>query len=233
MDSILGYKMHNKIGISLIHYSGQSLITKARNTMLSDLYFNNNDYTHVFWQDSDVGLDHDAIIKLVDRNVDVIAVPVSLKLPLSNQGIAQSIGYVYEEVDNMLYKAHFASTSALMLSKKAITSLVEYCEKNKEFYFIDKHKEYLFFKSDLDEFGRCLSEDYWICKTLRQLGFPIYVDSSIGSIHFDNQRSFWYRGPMKISEYAFKDSYEKPLPEKLKKQRWTPNHEKIFQGILF
>ena len=81
-------------------------------------------------------------------------------------------------------------TAAMLLSRKAITALVEDAINDGRVYGAnplarglgDSEELYDVFQVGVRN-GLYLSEDYWVCHRLRELGFDIYVDLSIKTRH--------------------------------------------------
>ena len=82
-------------------------------------------------------------------------------------------------------------TAILMLSRKAVNALVAWASKNDHVYWPNKHtrgdtqpdiKMYDVFQTGVVD-GEYDSEDYFVCRVLRELGFDIYVDPNIPCKH--------------------------------------------------
>ena len=56
-----------------------SLITRARNELITQFYENQKNFTHLLWLDGYVSIPASGIQKLLHENVDVIAAPVPIK----------------------------------------------------------------------------------------------------------------------------------------------------------
>lgn len=204
---------------------GDSLITRARNRLFSRYQFEYNEqgYTHLFWQDDDIYVDGTGLLRISEYGLDVVGIAVPLKTDNHSRGIPCAVAGVYEEVAPMLYKTKYVGTGALLLSNKAIDALVDYCWDQKHYYYeVDTPNEIydVFRTGTLDHFYQ--SEDWYLCDLLQKLGFDIYVDSSSLCMHSDSL-NVWRREPMPIDRRALSEHFRSPLPESLQNSRWTPN----------
>lgn len=183
VDSILD--MHRlKIPFDNMKLGNESLITRGRNTIIS--YFHAvKDYTHLLFLDADTGIKGEDVIKLVQHNVDAIGAPVALK------GYDQKGNKVYNVVNptqatKNLYTADKVGTAVFMLSRKAVNALVSeaesYAGNELSRGNLKINKMYDVFKTCIEK-DIYLSEDYYVCKRLRELGFKIYVDDTIITRH--------------------------------------------------
>jgi len=188
VDSIA--QMQN-IGVPVdrITVRNESLITRARNILISNYYLKFH-HSHLLWLDADVYLPADGLKKMLKSKYDVIAAPVRIKSldkkTFSIWGIEED-GDVYAKVKRV-------ATGALMLSRKAVEALVNHAKENgdvypntKKYQEIGDIKEvYDIFKLRIDSEGIYLSEDYYVCDVLRELGFEIWVDKTINTYHSGN-----------------------------------------------
>jgi len=171
---------------SSIH--ADSLITRARNHLLA-LFVKKQQFSHLWFLDADIGLDDLAGWRLLNAKKDVIAAPVRLKS--SDGEIRNNLGSakIYQQNGTLLSVEH-VGTGCLMLSRKAVMKLIEdaptYTEPDST-NFEEKLTVYDVFQvgvKDMEKYKSVyLSEDYWICSRLRELGFEIWVDTSIETIH--------------------------------------------------
>lgn len=175
-----------------------SLITRARNELITQFYENQENFTHLLWLDSDVSIPANGLQELLNENVNVIASPVPIKN--LGPGAHQSVRRTYEEIRPYLYKAEAAATGCLLMSKKSVIDLV----KSSNYYFIDDQSErkiYNVFESGIRD-RQLMSEDWDICYKLRDLGYEIYVNSSFPVSHFGFYN--YERGPMVNKEVSNK-----------------------------
>ena len=150
VSSLLEFKQ-NGILFSLMSIGNESLITRARNTILSAFHVR-PEFTHLLFLDGDVKM---------------------------------SSG---EEDD--LYITDRVGTAALLLSRNATNALVADASANARVYArsrtsrgdFDAALHYDAFQVGVVD-GEYLSEDYWACRRLRNLGFKIYVDATVVTQH--------------------------------------------------
>lgn len=178
-----------------------SLITRARNELITQFYENKESFTHLLWMDADVSIPAIGLKKLLEENVNIIAAPIPIKD--SSSGANQSIRRTYEEVKNYVYKAEAAATGCLLMSKQSVIDLVE----KSKYYFIDDYSDrkiYNVFESGIRG-KQLMSEDWDICYKLREIGYEIYVDSSFSVLHagFYN----YTRGPV-VNNEVYKKQFE-------------------------
>jgi hypothetical protein len=157
-----------------------SLITRARNELITQFYENSQNFTHLLWLDGDVSIPASGLQELLDENVNIIASPVPIKD--LTPGAHQSVRRTYEEVRPYVYKAEAAATGCFLMSKQSVIDLVE----SSKYYFSDdtnERKIYNVFESGIRD-QQLMSEDWDICYKLRELGYEIYVNSSFPVSHF-------------------------------------------------
>lgn len=221
---------HSKKGDILIEFfNGDSLITRIRNKIITDYYkkfAKSKEFDYFLFQDGDVETDENALTSMIERNVDVVFSPIPFK-NLNYQspyGLVQTVIGIEEEVEPYFYKAKLAATGLGLLSNNAVISLIEHAKQNDDFYFDGAGmKIYDVFKTYKNKKGFFFSEDWHICKTLREIGFDIHIDSSFSVAHWSSPESVWIRPACKLSENVLNKNFLEPLPENIKNQRWVTN----------
>lgn len=225
LASLIGYTNVPGLNFRFETLPNDSLVNRARNRLFTKYHFDFDTvgYSHLFWQDDDIYVDGEGLLRIAELNLDVVGIAVPLKQENVSRGISCAVVGVYEEVAPMLYKTEFIGTGALLLSNKAVTALADYCWDNNDYYYeIDDPNEiYDVFKTGVVD-GFYMSEDWYLCDLLKRLGFDIYVDSSTETIHAGEHR-LWKRPPMPIDKRALTQPYRDPLPPELQLHRWTPN----------
>lgn len=192
LHSIISY-YEGRIPFSVMTLGNESLITRGRNTIIS--YFSTTmNYTHLMFLDADMYLHANELIKLLAHEKDVIGAPVALKGYDAQGNPVFNTGKILEECEDGLLKVDRVGTAVLILSRKAVDALIEYAKENNDTYYsnpnsrgdaIPNLKMYDVFKTGIVN-GEYLSEDYWVCNTLRKLGFDIYVDPTVRTKHNGN-----------------------------------------------
>lgn len=192
LHSIISY-YEGRIPFSVMTLGNESLVSRGRNTIIS--YFSTTmNYTHLFFLDADMYLHANELVKLLAHERDVIGAPVALKGYDSNKQLVFNTGKVLEECEDGLLKVDRVGTAVFILSRKAVDALIEYAKENNDTYYsnpnsrgdaIPNLKMYDVFKTGTIN-GEYLSEDYWVCNTLRELGFDVYVDPTVRTKHNGN-----------------------------------------------
>lgn len=191
VNSLLSF---NNAGLSysFLSIGGESLITRARNTILAHFH-HNKAFTHLLFLDGDVYLDGLDVKKMLDTGYDVIGAPVPLKTLEGGKPVFNISGPLAEE--GSMAKVERLGTAAMILSRKAVTALVEDAIHDGRVYAAnplargigDTEEIYDVFQVGVRD-GGYLSEDYWVCYRLRELGFDVYVDLSIKTRHHGIKR---------------------------------------------
>ena len=165
----------------------ESLITRARNTILSKFHADPG-YTHLFFQDGDVHFSARGLQQLLDHNVDVIGAAVPLKGYNEQSERIFNVGACLGEFGR-LQEVERIGTAALLLSRAAIAALVEDAIREGRIYVGasatgSSHSNTCYDVFQVGVSGdEYLSEDFWVCKRLRQLGFSIYFDPELVTRH--------------------------------------------------
>lgn len=180
-----------KIPMTYMHIGNESLITRARNTILSFYYNNIEQFSHLLFLDADVYLSANDLIKMIQCNKDLIAAPVPMKgLTENGKPIYNVTKVLKDRPDSNLMEVERVGTAAMLLSSKAIKSLVDEAISLNDIYDSNPlsrgthlgMKCYDVFKVKVVD-GIYLSEDFYVCHKLRELGYTIYVDKSISTRH--------------------------------------------------
>lgn len=195
--------LHEYIKYSVMYVGNESLIPRGRNTIISHFY-NNKIYTHLLFLDADIGLIHEGrfsphgILKLIYEGKDVIGAPVPLKGTDSQGKLVYNVTPPIKNVKDNLFSVRHIGTAVFLLSRKAVDSLVDEAKSKNYVYSSNKHsrgsdgKVEVSDQYDVFRVGvvneTYLSEDYFACETLRNLGYDIYCDDSIHVIHNGNVR---------------------------------------------
>lgn len=186
--SLLGYQAVG-IPFSLMTIGNESLITRARNTLLAEFHAR-DEFTHVLFLDADVRLPAEGVLRLLAHQRDVVGVPVPLKARGPDGARIFNIGPSCGE-DGPLLLCTRIGTAALLLSRRAATSLVEDAKSQGLVYSrgdssfgVDKRASvhYDVFRAGVLD-GEYLSEDFWACHSLRRLGYAIHVDHGVIAHH--------------------------------------------------
>jgi len=192
VHSLLSFK-NGGINFGFLSIGGESLITRARNSILAHFY-HSKEFSHLLFLDGDVLLDGGSLRKMLDANKDVIGAPVPLKTTENGKPVFNIHGDLGKQ--DGLQKVAQLGTAVMMLSRAAVDALVKRAVGNQQVYSAnpyakgvgDSEQIYDVFQVGVRE-GNYLSEDYWACQSLLDLGFDIYVDLNIKTRH-NGMRSF-------------------------------------------
>ncbi len=176
------------IPFALMTIGNESLITRARNTILAAFHAR-EDFTHLLFLDGDVLLPADGVRRMLTANKDVIGAAVALKGVRPDGSRIFNFGQCVGE-DGPLYLTERIGTAALMLSRRAVNALVEdavehgrcYDRPNTTRGDFDAAVHYDVFRVGVLN-NEYISEDFYACYTLRQLGFHVHVDPTILTRH--------------------------------------------------
>ncbi len=192
MNSLLDYQRQG-LNFSLAAFGNESLITRARNTIISYFYHHKDEFTHLLFLDADIHLPAAGLKAMLDFNKDVCGAHVPIKAYRQDGSVRSNATGKMESVENGLYEAEFVATAALLLSTKAVCAAVESAEQAGRTYSnpseFDMNDEitniqmFDVFQVGVVE-GEYLSEDYWLCHELRKLGFSIYATDVPDITHY-------------------------------------------------
>ncbi len=73
------YCLENKIGLNVQTLGSESLITRARNTLVAN-FLDNEKFTHLLFIDADIGFNPDNLKRYFEYDKDVICAPYPMKL---------------------------------------------------------------------------------------------------------------------------------------------------------
>lgn len=177
-----------KIPFTHFTISNESLITRARNTIIS-FFHARPEFTHLLFIDGDVRIDPEGVKRMLSHGKDVVGAPVALKGRSVDGQRIFNIGSNFGS-EGPLWVNERIGTAVLMLSRHAVNALVEDAKANGRTYrrshpqrgddSFTVHYDIFQVGVHLEEY---LSEDFWACYRLRQLGFNIYVDPWVVTHH--------------------------------------------------
>ncbi|MGA7296691.1 MAG: hypothetical protein WBW92_04170 [Rhodanobacteraceae bacterium] len=188
VGALLGYQRAH-IEFALMTIGNESLITRARNSVISEFHAR-PEFSHLLFLDADVHLPPEGLKRMMASGCDVIGATVALKGRNRDGSRIFNIGHLVGE-DGPFYQVDRVGTAALLLSRRAVDALIEKARSDGRIYTrgnsvrgseMKASVQYDIFRVGVvdDEY---LSEDYWVCRELRQLGFAIYIDPTIVTRH--------------------------------------------------
>lgn len=167
----------------------ESLITRARNAIISQFHVL-GECTHLLFLDGDVHVSGEDVTRMMGRGKDVIGAPVPLKGRDENGRPLYNTGRLLRREDDLVVTDR-VGTAVLALSRTAVTALVDDATRRGAVYSASSRymrgnhepaAQYDVFQVGVVD-GEYLSEDYWVCHRLRELGFEVYVDPAIRVRH--------------------------------------------------
>ena len=208
----------------ILHMHSESLITRGRNNMVAE-FLSRPDFTHLFWIDSDISFEPDAVFRLLLANRDVVAGVYPIKshnwpeggLPAGMTRYEFETRYTQYPFNPIHHGAApvgpYADAHGFIEVDEAPTGFM--CIKRHVFPKMMQHYpelryrpegmpkdqrstvNWLFFDCMLDpQTRRYLSEDYAFCRRWRDMGGKIWVDSNSRLLH---QGQHLFRGDLKES----------------------------------
>jgi hypothetical protein len=188
VSALLAYQ-HAGIAFGLMTIGNESLITRARNTILAE-FDAHEDFTHLLFLDADVLLPAAGLQRMIAHGKDVIGAPVALKGRAADGNRLFNLGEACGEEGALLLCTRIG-TAALMLSRRAVAALIADAKAHGHAYTrgssargtsLRAAAHYDVFRVGVID-GEYLSEDYWACRSLRRLGFAIHVDPTVVTQH--------------------------------------------------
>lgn len=182
LNSLLEYQKHG-LNFQLACFGNESLITRARNTIISYFYHHQHQFTHLLFLDADIRLAASDLKMLLDFDKDVVGAAVPLKNYFDGQ-LKANCAKLDEKIADHLYLTSQIGTAVMLLSRQAAVAVVEKARDEGRSYHNAPEYDRNQRVADLEMYDvfrvgvvddNYLSEDYWLCKELRELGFPIHV----------------------------------------------------------
>jgi hypothetical protein len=188
VNALLTYQRAN-LNFALMTIGNESLITRARNTVISEFHAR-PEFSHLLFLDADVLLPVAGLQRLLASGCDAIGAPVALKGRNPDGSRIFNIGRLLDE-DGPFYRVERVGTAALLLSRRAADALIADARSAGRIYTrgstvrgaeLKAPVQYDVFRVGVadDEY---LSEDYWVCRELRRLGYAIHIDPTIVTRH--------------------------------------------------
>lgn len=191
------------IGMLYAHMMNESLITRARNSLVND-FLKYPDATHLMFIDADIGFNPNDIASMLREDVDIIcgiypkkeiawnrvaqAVKDGVKpTELKNHTGSFVVNVIGDEVMrvniNQIAEISNGGTGFMLIKKEVFENLADkvpsYCRDMYHSTDVVTEPEYIkeFFTTSIDEESgnRLLSEDYHFCKLARKNGYKIHM----------------------------------------------------------
>lgn len=208
MTSVLGLFWKSREGqydLTLRLLGGDSLITRARNTLIS-VFLDEPNTTHIFFIDADIGFDPGQVERMLAFDAEVVAgmypikainwahlekIRISGKEPLCTAGLSY-VGKPHDDHGRVeqdgFVSGTYAGTGFMLIKREAIVKMVEaYPElRYKGVHGGDwglarkpTENNYALFDCTIDpETGIYLSEDFTFCRRWTAIGGTIWLDTT-------------------------------------------------------
>lgn len=187
---------------------GDALITRARQDIVA-YFLENTSTTHLLFVDADLGFEPDQVFRLLDIGVDMAAAVYPTKrydwakitehakagrMPLESSSLSYVLDLEdpqFQENSIRFAKARYVGGGFLMVSRKALSSMVEHYQDlrfSREYQAGDTLTgspwRCALFNCLIDEVtDTYLSEDYSFCHRWRKMGGEIWVDLESRLVH--------------------------------------------------
>jgi NDP-sugar pyrophosphorylase family protein len=180
----------DKMGVrlNLVHMSGCSIITKARNKLVRN--FMESDCTDFLFVDADVVINTDAVTRLLALSSDKDVVAGSY--PRRSKDAKFFLDFYLDETGQLEFDEHglmrveSVSTGFMLIRRHVIEHMIE---KHPEWKYKgdgDGEDEYALFDFMILN-GQYIGEDYAFCLRARAEGFKIYLDPMISLPHIGSE----------------------------------------------
>ena len=168
------------IQLQLNTIGNESLITRARNAIISTFHVH-RELTHLLFLDADTNLPAAGLVRMLKARAPVIGAPVGLKGFNANGDRIWNVGRCVGVAGSLL-KVENVGTAALLMSRAACDVLVQDAIDHGRTYprmstlkgNTDTSVHYDVFRVGVQA-NEYLSEDYWVCRRLRTLGFDVLI----------------------------------------------------------
>jgi hypothetical protein len=171
--------------------AGFSLVQHGRNWLNAE-FLSRKDCTHLLWLDDDLGFSPDAIIRMLERDLDAVAGAYTTKHPVTPLFPYEALGPV---VDG-LQEARKVPGGFTLLKRHVVEKLSDYCET----YLLEhdglvRESPHLFDLALVDSQDRpgkkqLLGEDFVMNHRLLEAGFKLFVETNIDFMHLG--RHAWH-----------------------------------------
>jgi hypothetical protein len=185
--------------LNLNFWMNEALLQKARSNLFSDAYESGAD--DIVFIDADQSFNAQAFFDVIDHPVDVVAIPVPMKVAEERYNIRpEDIRFHQWNSFYGLLEVECIGTGFLRLSRAAMEAVWEKSTP----YFEDKPRRMICDIQIIE--GGIISEDVQLCKKLTDSGFKIFVDIQHTCEHFGvkkyegNYKDFLVKEIKRISE---------------------------------
>lgn len=193
----------------------ESLINRARNTLTE--MFLRTDYEFLLFIDADQGFNADAVLRMIDEDLDIVGAAVPMKAinwqrvenavkdgktDLANHSAIYNVNLTPDQKKQLkenpadIVEVKYIGTGLMLIKRNVLETLKEqvgsYRSDQSTIGSIKKGEAiYDFWKTMVDpESERLLSEDYYFCKLWKDLGGKVYLAPYVKVMHVG---TYWFQ----------------------------------------
>jgi FkbM family methyltransferase len=183
MESLLRLQSQLPCAMGLRILSGDSLVSRARNTLTAD--FLQTDCSHMLFIDSDIVFRPDHVLKLNNREEDVVGGFYPKKQQGNLAWVVNSHDHHIPTTDTGLQELRYIGTGFMRISRNAIERMIKrYGSKIRYKADPAPHRtEYDIWPVGTYN-GRYLSEDWYFCQRWLDMGGKIWGDTNVWVSHW-------------------------------------------------
>jgi hypothetical protein len=171
--------------IQLVHMSGCSIITRARNSLVNQ--FLESDCTELLFIDADIHFKRDDVIRIMalggDKDVLAGAYPRRAKDQMFFTDIYYNDHGGIDLTEEGLLQVERIGTGFMFIRRHVFEVLRDKHPEWKYWVDVEKTHHYSFFDFLVTPEGY-MGEDYLFCDRVRAEGFKVYLDSEINLGHY-------------------------------------------------
>ncbi|TAJ74722.1 MAG: hypothetical protein EPO51_01305 [Phenylobacterium sp.] len=204
MQSVCGLMLaatHDNVAITLQLLGNDSMITRARNSLVATT-LDNSDATHLMFIDADIGFTPDQVGRMLRFDQDVVAGMYPLKVvddseqamrrfaegePMETAQLRYLGAFLApdlrRETDGFV-TAEFAGTGFMLIKRRALERMIDaypqlrFTAVHDRARPVESPNQYALFDGMIDpESGHYLSEDYTFCRRWRDIGGDVWLDT--------------------------------------------------------
>lgn len=209
--ALLSYPSDYPLKVSLTLLGNESLITRARNTLVS-MFLNDTDMTHLLFVDADIGFEPRDVIRMIAADKSVVAAMYPIKAYDWKNQVSSSSAESREEAalqyvgsplpaelaewDGDFVTGSFGGTGMMLIKREVLEQMIgaypnlQYLSKHTYPRTVQTPKtQYALFESMINpKTGDYLSEDYAFCQRWRDIGGTIWIDTLAKLAHTGQHR---------------------------------------------
>lgn len=204
MQSVCGLMLaatHDNVAITLQLLGNDSMITRARNSLVATT-LDNADATHLMFIDADIGFTPDQVGRMLRFDQDVVAGMYPLKIvddgdqamrrfaegePMETAQLRYLGAFLApdlrREADGFV-TAEFAGTGFMLIKRRALERMIDaypqlrFNAVHDRARPVESPNQYALFDGMIDpDSGHYLSEDYTFCRRWRDIGGEVWLDT--------------------------------------------------------